>query len=434
MIGRFALVISGLLMGVSGCRPSQRNLSTADVDGFRLDSGNATIAQVQVKDLRPIEEDEDLHAKMRYFVPALIWWQWATEGNVRPDAEYYSKDIPGEMQQLLEKALINSGLMVAQSAASATRLTLSVEILHLYGVTHVSSRAIVTYAAASNSVRKFHPYGFAAARIILKDSTGGTVAERYVSGYSSDTYSGEREDLTNQLTFATLEASGNLASNIVRALDPVFSLQGGPTSWNPAISAFVISRATKNGLQIERAVIDFQSGVILTSEILQRKREPFAAVDEWVVDPYQGGESMLRPQDYDTLINRLKTAYDVRYLTNVRVAHIFGPLPGTAQANAEIPPPPSVDTDAPPVPSLSRDDVQRGMAGVAPKVFECGQGSGGSIVMNIKIGKDGRVASAEPAPNFKGTPIGNCAIDALSQAVFPKSLQELTVSYPFNIR
>ena len=83
--------------------------------------------------------------------------------------------------------------------------------------------------------------------------------------------------------------------------------------------------------------------------------------------------------------------------------------------------------------SLSRSDVQNGMSAVAPAVKSCGQGKGGTITMNITIGKTGRVSSASATGAFAGTPVGNCAARAVRRAKFPSSQQNLNVKYPFKL-
>lgn len=83
--------------------------------------------------------------------------------------------------------------------------------------------------------------------------------------------------------------------------------------------------------------------------------------------------------------------------------------------------------------SLSREDVQQGMAAVAPAVQSCGQGKGGTITMNMSIGKTGRVSSASATGAFAGTPIGDCAARAVRRAKFPASQQNLNVKYPFKL-
>jgi hypothetical protein len=83
--------------------------------------------------------------------------------------------------------------------------------------------------------------------------------------------------------------------------------------------------------------------------------------------------------------------------------------------------------------SLSRADVQRGMAAVAPAVKRCGQGRGGTVTLSVKIGKTGRVSSASAIGAFAGTPVGSCAARAVRRAKFPASKQNLSVKYPFKL-
>jgi hypothetical protein len=96
----------------------------------------------------------------------------------------------------------------------------------------------------------------------------------------------------------------------------------------------------------------------------------------------------------------------------------------------------SADKSASPPPvkaSLSRVEVQRGLVRVAPAVKRCGQGRGGTISINVKIGPNGRVSSAVTAGVYAGTPIGACAERAVRGAVFPASQQSITVKYPFTL-
>ena len=82
---------------------------------------------------------------------------------------------------------------------------------------------------------------------------------------------------------------------------------------------------------------------------------------------------------------------------------------------------------------LDRSDVQRGMMRVAPAVKQCGRGKGGTIMLNVVIGQNGRVSSAVAAGIYSGTSIGSCASRAVRRAGFPASGQSLNVKYPFKL-
>ncbi len=83
--------------------------------------------------------------------------------------------------------------------------------------------------------------------------------------------------------------------------------------------------------------------------------------------------------------------------------------------------------------SLSRAEVQQGMARVAPTVKRCGQGQRGTVSIAIKIGQNGRIASASATGAYAGTSVGRCAEQAVRRAVFPASQKSLTVKYPFTL-
>lgn len=84
--------------------------------------------------------------------------------------------------------------------------------------------------------------------------------------------------------------------------------------------------------------------------------------------------------------------------------------------------------------SLSRSDVKTGMASVASRVKQCGQGQQGTITLKVVISPSGRVISAAPSGSFSGTSVGACAARAVRSARFPKfSGSNLTVRYPFRL-
>ncbi|MDD5308280.1 MAG: hypothetical protein PHU25_13235 [Deltaproteobacteria bacterium] len=84
--------------------------------------------------------------------------------------------------------------------------------------------------------------------------------------------------------------------------------------------------------------------------------------------------------------------------------------------------------------TLERADVQAGMAGVADRVANCGQGQAGTVSIRVIIGNDGRVLDARATGEFAGTPIGQCAARTLLAAKFPRFTNpKLIVTYPFKI-
>jgi hypothetical protein len=84
---------------------------------------------------------------------------------------------------------------------------------------------------------------------------------------------------------------------------------------------------------------------------------------------------------------------------------------------------------------LSKTDVVNGMNAVKPAVAECYRvlGVPGLAMVNVVIGKDGRITSATVTGKFAGTPTGRCVEDAVRGATFPPS-DGLTTPYPFLLR
>ena len=122
-----------------------------------------------------------------------------------------------------------------------------------------------------------------------------------------------------------VQAANHLAGNIVKAVEPLVAHY---PSVHPldvdTMSTFFIARATDDGLFMEVAAVDVETGEIRSSEIVMRWMEAYSGVGEWVLDPYHGGHMRLTPLEYQRLVKRLATHYDVRFVHDVRTAHFFG--------------------------------------------------------------------------------------------------------------
>jgi hypothetical protein len=84
---------------------------------------------------------------------------------------------------------------------------------------------------------------------------------------------------------------------------------------------------------------------------------------------------------------------------------------------------------------LAKSAVVSGMNSVKPKVNACYTEFkvGGMAMVNIVIGKSGKVTSATVTGKFAGTPTGGCVEKAVKSATFPPS-DGLTTQYPFVLR
>ena len=146
-------LVTGLLSGCAS--PIQHSLYQGRLNKLQLAPRSVYIADIQVIDARPPEELEPLSPQLRYLIPMIIWYQWATEGHVRPDPHLSSTDVVAEMKAVLRTAFHKSGLVAANGEGAGLRVTLRVQ--HLYGISHASTRAGVTLGAASVSRRDFRP-------------------------------------------------------------------------------------------------------------------------------------------------------------------------------------------------------------------------------------------------------------------------------------
>jgi predicted Zn finger-like uncharacterized protein len=84
---------------------------------------------------------------------------------------------------------------------------------------------------------------------------------------------------------------------------------------------------------------------------------------------------------------------------------------------------------------LAKSAVVAGMNSVKPKIASCYNDFkvGGMAMVNIVIGKSGKVSSATVTGKFAGTPTGGCVEKAVKSATFPPS-DGLTTMYPFVLR
>jgi predicted Zn finger-like uncharacterized protein len=91
--------------------------------------------------------------------------------------------------------------------------------------------------------------------------------------------------------------------------------------------------------------------------------------------------------------------------------------------------------DAPSAGPLSKAAVVAGMNGVKGRVGDCYNQFKvpGMAMVNVNIGKSGKVTSAAVTGKFQGTPTGACVEKAVRTASFPPS-DGLSTPYPFNLR
>ncbi|HVV15892.1 MAG TPA: GYF domain-containing protein [Polyangia bacterium] len=84
---------------------------------------------------------------------------------------------------------------------------------------------------------------------------------------------------------------------------------------------------------------------------------------------------------------------------------------------------------------LAKSAVVAGMNSVKPKVAACYNEykQQGMAMVNVVIGKNGKVSSATVSGKFAGTPTGACVEKAVKSATFPPS-DGFTTPYPFQLR
>lgn len=317
---RAFLTLLTMACGLSaGCsRPVQRSLAEAGLRSFTAAPRTALIRWINVADERPDAELGELQPATRYMVPPFVF---SKAGHLRPDAALYSSDPAAELTALVRRSFDKSKLLSTDSDDSALRLTINLK--HLYGVSYRSSYVTVNYTR----VEQFSQYGYAAAEVVLSDATNKVLGTRQVVGAFLPDGEMKEKSMTDALTLVAVNAAGDLARNIVRAVEPM--LAPFPAADEvPAVSAkiFFLARAVPEAPFLEVAGVDYESGEIVSDVVVPRAMEPCSAPNEWVVDPYFGGKARLNQTEYDALVEKLRAKYDVRYVSDVRTAHFLGVL------------------------------------------------------------------------------------------------------------
>jgi predicted Zn finger-like uncharacterized protein len=96
---------------------------------------------------------------------------------------------------------------------------------------------------------------------------------------------------------------------------------------------------------------------------------------------------------------------------------------------------PKADEESKPAAPLSKSAVVAGMNSVKGKVAACYNEYKvpGMAMVNVVIGKNGKISSATVTGKFAGTPTGGCVEKAVKSASFPPS-EGLSTPYPFQLR
>ncbi len=84
--------------------------------------------------------------------------------------------------------------------------------------------------------------------------------------------------------------------------------------------------------------------------------------------------------------------------------------------------------------TLTRAQVNTGLKSVTARVRRCNKGDSGLAVIEVVIGKNGRVTRSLATGTYSGTSTGRCFAKAVRRARFPKFTgSRITVRYPFRL-
>ena len=90
--------------------------------------------------------------------------------------------------------------------------------------------------------------------------------------------------------------------------------------------------------------------------------------------------------------------------------------------------------DEPVLKTLTRAQVNAGLKSVTSRVRRCNKGDSGIAVIEVVIGKNGRVTRSLATGAYSGTSTGKCFSRAVRRAKFPKFTgSRITVRYPFRL-
>ena len=394
---RVSLVVSLVVIAMAGgCMgiAKQHALTEATPQVFELGTKPVAIS-VEIVDERPADERSALRPASTAAVPLFpLLTVFSSQGQLRPASRFYAGDsdeMRGDLARMVSDSLTRSGLVSPKSQATQT-FRLRVTIHHLYGITYSQSTFVQLLAGVSTSNASFAPYGFAAATVELIDSRGGVVGHRTIA-VSQVPLDEDIQKMTSssqwldQLSEAAVAAAATLVGEVTSVAELLLAEIPAVTPIDVArTNVFYISRHVPDGVNIELVGVDYNTGKIVSNRLIERGVQPYAQSNTWVVDPYFGSQTRLTTREYGVLIERLRARYDVRYITDVRVARFLGRLPGA-----------SVDDELPE--SLSRLDIKRTTNELRGEMRACQtqHPAAGNVTVDVEVAPSGAVVRAEIA-------------------------------------
>lgn len=341
LLVKLAVCCALLMFGTvfMGCiEPITRSVrSGAQPQVKKLQSPSPYSVQVgPIVDRRPIYETEDFdQSGFRYFVPALIWWQWSTAGPIFANPKHYDLDLLSSLRGLMSDVINRSSL---GSPNASVKYILKPELLHFYGVGYTKGMFIATMGAAAMNKFQFYPAGYVSLKLTLLDaSTKKPVAIRYLSdtflfnpveptlGTGHSAQGGMGMAIINNKSQVAILALKNAMQQLPETIGSMLADVGPGRGESAEPTHFMLVRLTDEYDFQEELVVEIASGRIVRNT-LEKRTSPIASrPGEWIVSPIAADGHYMSAAEYVTFIEGLKTNYNIEFQGNLSAARYLGP-------------------------------------------------------------------------------------------------------------
>jgi hypothetical protein len=327
--------IVALLLVLSACvKPVPVNLQAAHPDLHAFGGPRPCTLNVQpVEDRRPEVErsgGEGGKPRFKYFVPALLWWQWAMAGPRVGQPELYAVDFLPDLNAVMKATMERSGVCAGGGPVASLKTSLR----HYVGLSYQKVEQIVSYGAAAAVSYDFFPVAHVAMDFELATADGiverFTLDGRYLFNPTDPGMSTKQPGVPGgtlppavSRQLAPRVALERMLAQLPDRVDRALAGLGGAEA--PAANdTFLVARLTREYDFVEEMVVETDTGRIVTDRVVRRRLPVLGAPDEWVVVPVDGNGRWLTNEGYATLVNRLRRNYQVEFDGNVSAAKFGG--------------------------------------------------------------------------------------------------------------
>jgi hypothetical protein len=341
LLARFALCIALVIVGTAfmGCiEPITRSVRSGAMPQVKkLEAPSPYSVQVgPVVDRRPVYETEDFdQSGFRYFVPALIWWQWSTAGPVFANPEHYDLDLLTSLRGLMSDVINRSSL---GSPNASVKYILKPELLHFYGVGYTKGMFIATMGAAAMNKYQFYPAGYVSLKLTLYEaSTKKPVAIRYLSdsflfnpaeptlGTGHSAQGGMGMAITNNKSQVAILALKNAMQQLPETIGSMLADVGPGRGESAEPTHFMLVRLTDEYDFQEELVIEIATGRIARNTVEKRTAPIVSCPGEWIVSPIAADGHYMSAAEYVAFVEVLKQKYNIEFKGNLSAAQYLGP-------------------------------------------------------------------------------------------------------------